>query len=194
MRPLCGLHCKIDRVVGKLIIIAVLSSLTGAACAKARANTEIVMPELVPPPPPPRIVEAFPIDPVPTIEPSPVESALAAPPAKTPSRPITKPEPPKVDEVPSAPEPPAPAAPALTLKPGSSVQAQTEASIRNWLDRAARDLARVKYAALNADGRAQFDIARGFMQRAEEALKAGNLAFAGKLADKAATMAAVLVR
>ena len=32
------------------------------------------------------------------------------------------------------------------------------------------------------------------MEQAEEALKGGNLAFAGKLADKAATMAAVLVR
>jgi hypothetical protein len=32
------------------------------------------------------------------------------------------------------------------------------------------------------------------MQQAEDALKAASLAFAGKLADKAATMAAVLVR
>jgi hypothetical protein len=32
------------------------------------------------------------------------------------------------------------------------------------------------------------------MAQAHEALKANNLAFAGKLADKAATMAAVLMR
>ena len=62
------------------------------------------------------------------------------------------------------------------------------------MGRAVRDLQRVNYAALDADGRAQFDTARRFMQQAEEALKGGNLAFAGKLADKAATMASVLVR
>ena len=49
-------------------------------------------------------------------------------------------------------------------------------------------------ASLNADGRAQFETARRFLQQAEEALKARNIVFAGKLADKAATMAAVLVR
>lgn len=177
----------------KLILIAMLVSMSGIACTKARANTEIVMPELLPPPPPPRIVESFPIEPVPTIEPSPVESALSTLPARTPPRVVTKPEPPKIEEQPVAPPPPQ-TAPALTIKPGPSVQAQTEASIRALLDRAQRDLQRVNYAALNADGRAQFDTARGFMQQAQEALKTNNLAFAGKLADKAATMAAILVR
>jgi hypothetical protein len=74
------------------------------------------------------------------------------------------------------------------------VAAKTEASIRELLARARRDLQQVNYAALDADGRAQYDTARRFMDQAEEALKGGNLAFAGKLADKAATMGAVLVR
>lgn len=180
--------------VTKLILISLLVGLSGAACAKARANTEIVMPELLPPPPPPRVVETFPADPVPTIEPSPVETALVTPPVKTPPRVIAKPEPPKTDETPVVTERPMPTSPALTLKPGPSVQAQTEASIRALLERAQRDLQRVNYAALNADGRAQFDAARRFKEQADEALKVANLAFAGKLADKAATMAAVLVR
>ena len=38
------------------------------------------------------------------------------------------------------------------------------------------------------------DFTRRFIQQAEEALKSRNIVFAGKLADKAATMAAVLVR
>ena len=72
---------------------------------------------------------------------------------------------------------------------------QTEASIRVAArDRATRNLQRVNYASLNADGRAQYDTARRFMHQADEALKTSNLVFAGKLADKAATMAAVLVR
>jgi hypothetical protein len=180
--------------VVKLILMALLVGMSGIACTKARANTEIVVPELTPPPPPPRIVESFPVEPVPTIEPSPGESALTTPPARTPPRVVTKPEPPKPEEQPAVPGPPPPSAPALTIKPGPSVQAQTEASIRALLDRAQRDLQRVNYAALDADGRAQFDTARGFMQQAHEALKTNNLAFAGKLADKAATMAAILVR
>jgi hypothetical protein len=171
-----------------------LVSMLGVGCTRARANTEIVIPELVPPPPPPRVIETFALEPVPTIEPSPVESALTTPPARTPPRPATKPEPPKVEELPAVPERIVPQSPALTLKPGPSVLAQTEASIRALLERASRDLGRVKYAALNADGRAQFDTARGFMQQAAEALKTANLPFAGKLADKAATMAAILVR
>ena len=62
------------------------------------------------------------------------------------------------------------------------------------LRRASRDLSRVNYTSLNADGKAQYDTARRFMQQAEEAVRAGNLVFAGKLADKSATMASVLVR
>ena len=67
-------------------------------------------------------------------------------------------------------------------------------AIRELIARATRDLARVNAASLNADGRAQVEAARRFLQQAEEALKARNVVFAGKLADKAATMAAVLVR
>lgn len=179
--------------VAKLLLVALLVSLS-AACAKARANTEIVVPDLLPPPPPPRIVETLAVEPLPTIEPSPVESALATPPVKMPPRVIVKAEPPKQEEVPAVTGPPTPAPPALTLKPGPGVQAQTETSIRTLLDRAGRDLNRVNYAALNADGRAQFDAARRFKEQAEDALKNANLAFASKLADKAATMAAILVR
>ena len=181
--------------VSKLILVVALVVGSAVACAKARASTEpVLMPELLPPPPPPRIVETFPVDPLPTIEPSPVESALSVPPERPPAPAPAKPEPPKTEPALEVPERPAPGAPSLTLKPGPGVHAQTEASIRALLDRAVRDLQRVNYAALNADGRTQFDAARRFMQQAEEALKGANLAFAGKLADKAATMAAVLVR
>jgi hypothetical protein len=182
--------------VSHLLIVVTLASV-GSACAKARATTEPVMPVLLPPPPPPRIVERFPDDPVSTIEPSPVENALTTPPARAPVRPPAKPEPPKVEPPPEPPrveaERPA-GTPPLTLKPGPGGASQTEASIRSLLATAQKNLQRVNYASLNADGRAQFDTARGFMLQADEALKMSNLAFASKLADKAATMAAVLVR
>ena len=64
----------------------------------------------------------------------------------------------------------------------------TSRCARCW-PRRPRDLERVVYQSLDADGRAQYDTARRFMQQADEALKARNVVFAGKLADKAATMA-----
>ena len=73
-------------------------------------------------------------------------------------------------------------------------EAQTVTAIRDLLGRAARDLSRVNAGSLNSDGRAQYDQASRFIQQAEDALKSRNIVFAGKLADKAVTMAAVLVR
>ena len=176
-----------------LLLAITLATVSGSACAKAHAATELPVPELVPPPPPPRVVERF-LDPVPTIEPSPAQAALSTPPPKPASIPAAKPEAPKPEPPPAEPAPPVANPPALTLKPAPGVAAQTEVSIRTLLDGAQRNLQRVNYAALDADGRAQFETARGFMAQALEALKANNLAFAGKLADKAAIMASVLVR
>jgi stage V sporulation protein SpoVS len=62
------------------------------------------------------------------------------------------------------------------------------------MDKASRDLQRVNAGALNNDGRAQLAMARRFLQQADEALTVRNIVFAGRLADKAATMAAILVR
>jgi hypothetical protein len=178
-----------------LLVLAAVGSLTGAACAKAQARTELEMPVLMPPPPPPRMVDIYNDEPVPTVEPSPVETALMTPPSKSPVRPpATRPEPPKTDPPRTEPERPMTAPPTLTLKPVPGSETKTEASIRALMERASRDLQRINYAALDADGRTQFEIARRFMQQAEDAMKSGNLAFAGKLADKAATMAAVLIR
>jgi hypothetical protein len=166
-----------------------------AGCAKARANTVPVMPVLEPPAPPPRVVEDYVDEPLPTVEPSPVDTALASPPPAPRTRTASpRNEPPKLDPGREEVDRPASNPPTLTLKPAPGVAAKTEASIRELLGRAQRDLQRVNYAALDADGRVQFDIARRFMEQAEEALKGGNLAYAGKLADKAATMGAVLVR
>jgi hypothetical protein len=182
----------------RLHLLVLMTCLAMAGCARARASVPLVMPELVPPPPPPRMIERIP-DELPTIGPSPVENALAAPPAKPPARPPSKPEPPTKpdpdpDPIPVEPERPPANPPALTLKPVPGVSAQTEASIRALLETAQRSLQRVNQAALNADGQAQFLTARRFKEQAEEALKGGNFPLASKLADKAATMAAVLVR
>jgi hypothetical protein len=65
--------------------------------------------------------------------------------------------------------------------------------VRDVLVRATRDLGRVDYGKLSADGRAQYDQSKRFSQQAEQALKERNLVFATTLADKAATLAAQLL-
>jgi hypothetical protein len=180
--------------VPQLVLVATMTAST-LACAKAHARVEPALPVLSPPPPPPRLVETYVDEPVPTVEPSPVESALATPPPRpAPRPPAPRQEAPKPEPVRTEPERPAVAPPALTLKPTAGTEAKTEASIRMLLGDASRNLARVNYPALDVDGRTAYDIARRFMQQSEEALKTGNLAFAEKLASKAVTMAEVLIR
>ena len=178
----------------RLVAILLLAASLGACAAKAQVRTEVPLPSLDPPPPPPRVVAIY----TPEPEPIPLTPAVEpAPPVRQPSRPARpeqKPEPPA-----NSPEPvesaarPVPA-PSLTLTPTPGSESQTVAAIRDLLGRATRDLSRVNSASLNNDGRSQFDTARRFILQADEALKARNIVYAGKLADKAATMAAVLVR
>jgi hypothetical protein len=158
------------------------------------------MPLLTPPPPPPRIIETYDDDVPPPPPPEADATALDTTPPRPPSKPpmprvdtTAKPEIPRTEPEPE-PERPATPPPTLTLKPAPGTESTTEGSIRAMLTRASRDLNRVNRTALNADGKAQYDTAMRFMQQAEEAMRAGNLVFAGKLADKSATMASVLVR
>jgi hypothetical protein len=186
--------------VRRLLLAACLgASLFSVRCAKAPIHVDPPLPELVPPPPPPRIIAVYASEveePSPALGPAPSEeSAQPAPPPAprpktSPEGEITKTEPARVE--PDLPKPPS--APALTLKPLAGTEAKTEASIRNLLAQASRDLGRVNASTLDSDGKTQFNTARRFQRQAEEALKSGNLVFAGKLADKAATLAAVLVR
>jgi hypothetical protein len=182
----------------RLILLVSFVSVLAAGCAKVQARTEPPMPELTPPPPPPRVVETY-ADDAPVVSETPTETAANAPARNTAKPPIgpaiTKPEIPSKPEPPrTEPERPAPQPPALTLKPAPGSASTTEGSIRTLLGRASHDLSRVNYGSLNQDGKTQYDMAKRFMQQAEDALRVGNMVFAGKLADKAATMAAILVR
>ncbi|HXE81080.1 MAG TPA: hypothetical protein VNK41_10035, partial [Vicinamibacterales bacterium] len=70
----------------------------------------------------------------------------------------------------------------------------SEQHTRSRLAQAAQDLQRVDYRQLNADARAQYDIAKRFIALAEQAINDRNLLYARTLADKAATIAGVLQR
>ncbi len=173
------------------VVVALLPLAAGCAARAQAPLPEPALPELLPPPAPPRIVAIY----VAPEEPAPVE----APPPAEPSTPV-RPQP-----RPAAPPPAPPAAaggvpavttppPALTLTPAPGADAKTEASIRSLLSRVSRDLARVNGPSLSTDGRTQFETARRFVQQSEDALRARNLVYAGKLADKAAALVAVLAR
>ena len=147
---------------------------------------------LEPPPAPPRVVADYAPEPIPEVR-------LPEAPVMPPAAPRSSGRPQPAQPTPAAPPPaptPAPAtnAPSLSLQSAAGDTSKSEAAVRSLLTNAQRDLGRVDYQGLDPDGRAQYDTARRFMQQAEEALKARNLVFAGKLADKAATMAGTLVR
>jgi len=174
-----------------LVIVAGLAA-GGTACAKARA--EAVVPDGPPlhvPEPPQRVLapveEPASPPPAPAPEPPPVAVAPRAPARPAPE---AKPQP-----APPAAAAPPPAAPAETreLRTASPASAESERSIRDTLARAARDIIRVEYGRLSADGRAQYDQSKRFSEQAEQALRERNLIFAATLADKAATLAAELL-
>jgi hypothetical protein len=148
------------------------------------------------PEPPPRVlapVEEPLVATTPAPEPEP--PVAAAPPRATPPRPAEPAKPQPASAPPAAAAPPA-RAPVETreLRPASPATAATERSVREMLARAARDLGRVNYARLSADGRAQYEQSKRFSTQAEDALRERNLVFAATLADKAATLAAELVQ
>lgn len=178
----------------RLLSLVLLTAALTACAAKAQVRTEAEVPLLDPPPAPPRVVAVYAPEPQPLPITPTVEPATPVRPPARPARPEQKPEaavaPPEPVEAVGR----SPSGPSLTMTPTPGSESQTVAAIRDLLGRAARDLSRVNAASLNGDGRAQYDQARRFMAQAEDALKIRNVVFAGKLADKAATMAAVLVR
>jgi len=177
-------------------VVAIACGLAAAApstgCATARASVPPPPPTLAAPDVPPRIVAEYLPDPPLPAEPVSTEAVAASPRLdrpvrRDPRRPDAPAEP--LQTPPAAPAP----APSLAMQ-NTGANAKADQSVRSLLAQANRDLGRVVYQTLDADGRVQYDTARRFMQQADEALKARNVVFAGKLADKAATMAAVLVR
>jgi hypothetical protein len=163
-----------------------------AGCASARAEAVTPLPDLLPPEAPPRVVAEYLPDPPLPAAPVSTEAVVASPSAARPPR-RGAPRADAANDDPPPARPQAPNQPSLAMAPAGA-NAKADQSVRSLLAQAARDLERVTYATLDADGRAQYDTARRFMQQADEALRARNVVFAGKLADKAAAMASVLVR
>ena len=179
------------------VTVFALLALTAGACARVHART--IGPPLDAPAPPPRVVPAAlpPIESQPIVASPPVGDVTAPPPSdRIPARPaaprVERPEPaapPAATPAPPRPATDAPEQPTLqtTANPAAAEQ-RTRAALAN----ATRDLGRIDVRTLSSDARAQFDIARRFIAQASDALNAKNFEFAQQLADKAATLAALL--
>jgi hypothetical protein len=191
------------RVTGFVrVLVLVAPLMVAAGCAKAHASAQPSGPPLDTPLPPPRVVsvpiESEPISPaVPPIEAPGPRPAPNTPRAAAPRQ--EKTEPPPAPVASQSPVPPAAAAPPPVDEPVRTLQTtanagQVEQRIRGLLANAARDLNRIDYRALGLDAQAQYDIAKRFTEQADEALMKKNLVFAEQLADKAATIAAQLLK
>jgi outer membrane biosynthesis protein TonB len=173
-----------------------------SGCARTHAKVAPETPALEMPEPPPRDVE-------PTDAEMPEPMSLPEEPAhrspqrtRTPQRAEppktdTKPEPPKPDLSIEAPkpteEPQRPAIPPTTLQTTpAAAEGEVERSIRATVSRALGDLGRIDYQRLNTDARNQYDTAKSWAVKAQDAMHAKNLLFAKTLADKAADLAAQL--
>ena len=165
---------------------------SAAGCAKPRAATVPDGPPLAIPTPPERVLapvdEPVPVAAEPAPEPPPPTAAAPRTPPK-PAAPAPKPQP-----APPVAAQPAPPPDTRELQTSAATSAAAERNVRDLLARAARDLGRINYGGLSADGRAQYDQSKRFSAQAQDALRERNFVFAETLADKAATLAAELLQ
>jgi len=167
----------------------VFCAIAAPACSKVQARTPAVAPPepppLTTPEPPSRLKVPVPIEPPPsagatTDKPS-VPASRGKPPAATPPGGGSSTPP-----VAAPPDPPA--SPVIQAGP------DVEQKARERLKVAQADLKRVQPATLSADAKEQYASAQRFARMAEDALRTKNFVYAGYCADKAATLAALLVK
>jgi hypothetical protein len=171
--------------------LAILLVASVSACGKVKASVPQPMPALEMPAPPGRLIIPATIP-----EPSPEPVAPAA--VQTPvrqnnpqaTRPAERSTPPLPEPTPPAPTPPAQPPVLLTTPNAGDLEQKAQSNIAA----AQRDLQKVNYKALSPDAKLQFDTAQQYIGQAETALKMRNYVFAGQLAEKAATLASLLVK
>ena len=189
----------VERARGLLAVVLLVAAGAGA-CAKPRPVTVPDGPPLAMPLPPARVFQ--PAEEPPQEPPPAPEVATVEPPKPAPRPPARRPAPAPAAEAAKPdtdPSPPAAAAPAaaepareLRASPSAAGDAAAERQVRDLLQRASRDLARVDYRRLSNEGKSQYEQARRFAEQADQALKERNFVFAATLADKAATLASQL--
>lgn len=177
---------------------ALVALTIAAGCSTAKA--QVAMPESTPlsiPQAPARVVMPPSPEPAPVVTDTPPASSSttsANPPAGSarPNRETRQPATPPSNP-PAATPPPVPTAPTTPLETQGN-QSELELRARNLLGTADETLKKINYQALSADGKAQYDTAQRFISQANSALVAKNVVYAWQLADKANTIATLLLR
>lgn len=169
-----------------LIATALLLSAAAAGCLKAEAKTPGPGPALTTPDPPARVLIPVPAEsllpPAPTPTPEPT-------PTGTPTRPTPRPTAtPTPTSTPLPTETPAP------ILQTTANMAALESQTKEILDRAQKNLDRLKRDALPPDARDSYDSAARFIRQANKALLDKNFPYAKACADKAAIIAGLLVK
>jgi hypothetical protein len=171
--------------------LAILLVASVSACGKVKASVPPPMPALEMPAPPGRLI-------IPATIPEPSPEPVAPVAVQTPvrqnnpqtTRPAERSAPPPPEPTPPAPTPPAQPPVLLTTPNAGDLEQKAQSNIAA----AQRDLQKVNYKALSPDAKLQFDTAQQYIGQAETALKMRNYVFAGQLAEKAATLASLLVK
>jgi len=175
--------------------LAVLTLAGGCANAKAQAALPDASPLMIPQAPSRVVVPPAPDPPPAAVETAPASTSTttANPPANT-SRPNRDPKPQPPPAAPPAATPPAtPAAPTTPLETQGN-QTELEQRANGLLSSARATLSKINQQALSADGKAQYDAAQRFISQADAALKVKNVVYAWQLADKANTIATLLLK
>ncbi|TAK17356.1 MAG: hypothetical protein EPO35_03210 [Acidobacteria bacterium] len=179
---------------------ALLSLLLVQGCSGAKA--QVMLPDPNPlniPQAPARVVVPPAPEPPPVVTeatPPAASTTTQNPPANTTrsnreTRPAT---PPPANPPAATPPPTVPPAPTTTPLETQANQSELEQRARGLLASANAALDKIDYKALSLDGKTQFDTAKRFTKQADEALKAKNIVYAWQLADKANTIATLLLR
>jgi hypothetical protein len=179
---------KVPLAAAAVLIVAGVSG-----CHQAPPKLPPPMPALEVPLPPGRLIVPSPIpEPKPEPTPTPVAPPPVHQPAATPApRPAERSTPPPAPT--PTPEPTPPPSNSQVLQTTSDVSG-IDQKTRAQLASARHDLEKIKYAALGADARVQYDAAQQYIAQAEDALKLKNYVFASQLADKAVVLASLLVK
>lgn len=159
----------------------------GAACQQVKASTPGPEPiALTVPEPPARLLFPVSAEP-PPLPPAPVpdKPEVAAPTGKP------KPPPPPVSNPPAT-NPANETVPPAVVK--MSAQAELESRARERLGSALNNLSKIDRKSLGAAARDQFDGAQRFIKMTQDALSVRNFPYAAYCADKAATLAGLLVK
>jgi hypothetical protein len=169
-------------------------SLLGACGTKTRAQTLPDGPPLAVPLPPAHEIAIEQIAEAPQEPPPAPEPVQQTPPAATTvAKPRTETRETPSPAVVQAPAPPTPPLEAPAVR--ATTSAADERKVSELLKKAANDLNnRVDYRRLSGEGKAQYDQSKRFSEQALQALKERRFDYALTLAEKAANIAAELVR